>query len=147
VTGIGLALALGLAVGCGSGSPEQASLEGTAEYQGMKNLCAMYRIVSTSMKRPPRSINELRKAEAEVPGGFGGIGESNVAIYFGAELPEVSGKLVEGASETVLAYDRMVPRQGGVALMLDGTVRQLSPEEFRAAKKAGTKPWIAPPGS
>jgi hypothetical protein len=144
---VGTLLVIALASGCGSSASRATDLEGTAEFQGMKNLGEMYRLVSESLKRPPRTIGELRKAEAQVPGGFSSLGEQNVAIFFGAELPELSGKPAEGASETVLAYDRLTPQQGGVVLMLDRSIRKLTAAEFKAAKKAGKTPWTAPPGS
>lgn len=143
-----LASSLVLASGCSSGpSGSSARIEDTGEYQGLKNLGEMYRIVSTSLKRPPKSINELRAAEAEVPGGFSMLGEPNVAIYFDAELPEVSGKPSGDGAPAILAYERMVPIQGGLVLLLDRSIRQMTPVEFKAAKKAGTKPWTAPAGS
>jgi hypothetical protein len=143
---VGLGLVVGLIPGCGS-PPEKAAMETSAEAQGLKNLGAMYRIVSETLKRPPKGIGELRTAEAQVPGGFSSLGEPNVAIYFGAEMPGVAGKTVDSASETILAYDRMVPRQGGYVLMLDGSVRTMSSDEFKAAKKAGKTAWVAPQGS
>jgi hypothetical protein len=143
---VGVLLAAAGAAGCGS-SPEKAAMDTSAEAQGLKNLGKMYAIVSRSLKRPPKSIDELRKAESEVPGGFNSVGETNVAIFLGAELAEAPGKPGDDAAETVLAYDRMVPLQGGYVLMRDGSVRRISAGEFKTAKKAGKKPWTAPPGS
>jgi hypothetical protein len=143
---VGLLFVTAGAPGCGS-SPEKAAMETSAEAQGLKNLGKMYGIVSRSLKRPPRTIDELRKAETEVPGGFNSVGETNVAIFLGAEFAEPPGKPGDDASETVLAYDRMVPLQGGYVLMRDGSVRRISAEEFKTAKKAGKKPWVAPAGS
>jgi hypothetical protein len=122
-------------------------MENSAEAQGLKSLGEMYRIVSESLKRPPKNIAELRVAEAQVPGGFSRIGDQNVAIFFDAEMPDLAHKPSEDAARTVLAYDRMVPRQGGFVLMLDRSVRKMSAEEFKAAKKAGKTAWIAPAGS
>ena len=141
-----LLLATAGAAGCGS-SPEKSAMETSAEAQGLKNLGKMYGVVSRSLKRAPKTIDELRKAESEVPGGFNSVGETNVAIFLGAELAESTGKPGDDAAETVLAYDRMVPLQGGYVLMRDGSVRRMSADEFKTAKKAGKKPWISPPGS
>jgi hypothetical protein len=139
---LAILLALGAAPGCGRSTGSQGGLEGTSEFQGMQNLGVMYRVMSDELKRPPKRIEELRRAEAQVPGGFSSLGEPNVAIYFGAAMSDTPD-----AKETVLAYDRLVPRQGGVVLMCDGSVRTMTPDEFRAAKKAGKTPWTAPPGS
>lgn len=148
--GIGFLVLAGAAasqLGCAPAPSPSSQLEDTAEYQGLKNLGEMYRLVSVELKRPPKSIAELRQAEKDVPGGFSMLGETNVGIYFGVELPEVSGKPQADASATVLAYERTAPLQGGLALFLDRSVRRVTVEEFKAAKKAGAKPWVAPAGS
>jgi hypothetical protein len=141
-----LVVALGLSSGCGTGAAV-VEADNSMEAQGLRNLGAMYRAASESLSRPPKSIVELRKAEAQVPGGFSDIGETNVAIYLGVPLPPASGGPAAGASETVLAYDRMAPHQGGYVLLLDGSVKKLTAAEFKAARKAGTKPWMSAPGS
>lgn len=141
-----LAVTLGLTSGCGTGTAV-AEADKSMEAQGLRNLGAMYRAASESLSRPPKTIAELRKAEAQVPGGFSDIGETNVAIYLGVTLPAASSGPAEGASETVLAYDRMTPHQGGYVLLLDGSVKRLTAAEFKAAKKAGPKPWMSAPGS
>lgn len=131
--------------GCGSSAPTDSGIEETAEFQGLKNLGEMYRIVSTRTKRPPKDIDELRQAEDEVPGGFSSLGEGNVAIFFGVGVPETPP--AGDAGQAILAYERLAPSQGGLVLYVDGNVKRLSTEEFKAAKKAGTKPWVAPAGS
>ena len=143
-----LVVSLCLAAGCGGGTDAAvAEADQSMEAQGLRNLGAMYRVASESLSRPPKTIAELRRAEVQVPGGFSDIGETNVAIYLGVTLPPTSGASADGASETVLAYDRMVPHQGGYVLLLDGSVKKLTAAEFKAAKKAGAKPWTSAPGS
>ncbi len=44
-----------------------------------------------------------------------------------------------GTSNTVLAYAKDVPEKGGWVLMGDGTARQMTPEEFKKAPKAGKR--------
>jgi hypothetical protein len=41
---------------------------------------------------------------------------------------------------TVLGYEKEVPTEGGSVLMADGTVRQMTAQEFEAALKANPKP-------
>lgn len=143
-----LTVTLSLAAGCG-GAAAVAEADKSMEAQGLRNLGTMYRAASESLSRPPKTIDELRRAEAQVPGGFSDIGETNVAIYLGVTLPPASASSspTEGGVETILAYDRMTPHQGGYVLRLDGSVKRLTAAEFKAAKKAGAKPWTAPPGS
>ena len=40
-------------------------------------------------------------------------------------------------SHEVLAYEKKVPDSGGLVLMLDRTIKEMSREEFKAAKMAG----------
>ncbi|WP_165071342.1 hypothetical protein [Paludisphaera rhizosphaerae] len=124
--------------GCGSGADGREAVE-PIEAQGLRNIGKMYSIAAEKLSRPPNTIDEIRKVESEVPGGFSDLGERDVAIYMGA-------KPAEGpeAAATILAYDRNTPRQGGYALMLDGNVKMFSVDEFKSAKKAGAKPWTAP---
>lgn len=132
--------------GCGGSASTETGIEETAEFQGLKNLGEMYRIVSTRSKRPPNDIDELRQAEDEVPGGFSSLGEGNVAIFFGVALPDPATASGD-TGQTVLAYERLAPSQGGLVLFVDGNVKRLSSVEFEKAKKAGTKAWVAPAGS
>lgn len=143
IPGTYLVLALAAAAGCGS-SPEDRELRDSGEAQGLRGLGEMYRVATEDLKRPPKTIGELRKAEDRVPGGLSGIGLENVAIYFDAVLPEAAGDPGGEASRTVLAYDRMVPKQGGFVLMLDRSVRKLTADEFKAALKVGKTAWVAP---
>jgi hypothetical protein len=136
-----------LGSGCGGSSPERAAAETSSEAQGLRQLGVMYKLVTEQLKRPPKDVGELRLAEAQVPGGFSGIGESNVAIYFGVALPGAEGGSAPDAAATILAYDRLAPSQGGYVLFLDGSVSKLSAEEFKTAKKAGKTAWTAPAGS
>ncbi len=102
----------------------------------------MYRAASESLSRPPKTIAELRKAEAQVPGGFSDIGETNVAIYLGVTLPAASSGPAEAriGDGPGLRPDDSPP--GGYVLLLDGSVKRLTAAEFKAAK-AGPKPWMS----
>ena len=46
----------------------------------------------------------------------------------------------QGPSRTILAHERDVPTKGGVVLFGDGSVRQISAEDFKTAPKAGRPP-------
>ena len=46
-------------------------------------------------------------------------------------------QMPQGTSNTVLAYDWEAPTKGGMALMGDGSVKRMTPQEFQAAPKAG----------
>jgi hypothetical protein len=41
-----------------------------------------------------------------------------------------------GKEEAVVAYEKTVPASGGYVLLSAGTVKQMTPDEFKAAPKA-----------
>jgi hypothetical protein len=46
-------------------------------------------------------------------------------------------QMPDGASNTVLAYEKDVPDKGGWVLMGDGSVRKMTPNDFKTVKLAG----------
>jgi hypothetical protein len=57
---------------------------------------------------------------------------NNEIVYqWGARIDPAGG-------ETVLAYEKKAPSEGGWVLMQDGTVKQITADEFKAAPKAPT---------
>jgi hypothetical protein len=63
-------------------------------------------------------------------------------IYPGAVHSLKQGKYVvvwgvkDKDSGTVLAYEKDAPTKGGAVLMADGTVREMTADELKAAKKS-----------
>lgn len=55
-----------------------------------------------------------------------------IEFYYGVGLTEMT----EGTSNTILAYEKDVPKKGGLALYGDGSVKKLTAEEFKTATKA-----------
>jgi hypothetical protein len=124
--------------GCGgSGSTLPPEDAGSVEARGLERLGEMYRLVRVELGRPPRNLIELHQAEAKVPGGLSEVGEENLVVCFGVELPDTTGPPGAVPSDKVLAYIRSVPRSGGYVLMLDRTVRTMTPQEFKMAQLAG----------
>ena len=89
--------------------------------------------------QPPKAaedvLNEMGM-EMLAPIGVMAIRDDEVVVYWGVTLPDTNEVATsdEGA-DTVLAYEKEVPDQGGYVLMVDRTVKQMTPEEFAAAAK------------
>jgi hypothetical protein len=82
--------------------------------------------------KPPQSQAEIARYENAGPTAFNKIQKGEIVVLWGAN-PQ------EGASDQVLAYEKQTPKTGGFVLMQDGTtVKKMTPEEFQAAKKAGS---------
>ncbi len=136
----GLALALGspmvFAVGCGS-SGGKASLADRIERdrQGsLGELGQMLRIRKADANKPPAKVTDLAKYEPGFPGGFQKVWRGEIVLMLGASVED-------GASETILAFEKRAPEDGGYVLMQDGTtIEKLTADEFRAATKAPGTP-------
>jgi hypothetical protein len=61
------------------------------------------------------------------------IEEKRLILYWNANLNNAPA----GTSNTVLGYSAEVPTKGGPVLMLDGTTRMMTADEFAKAAKAG----------
>jgi hypothetical protein len=72
------------------------------------------------------------------PTGVRTIETGEVIVRFGATLPDTGEEPGKGPGDEVLAYQKEVPDSGGQVMMLDRTIRTITPEEFKTAKLAGT---------
>jgi hypothetical protein len=70
--------------------------------------------------------NDSNKIAAEIQNG-------TIVVYW--NVP--TSALPNGASNTVLGYDALVPQNGGWVLMADGTEQRMTAQDFAKAPKAG----------
>jgi hypothetical protein len=114
-----------LAVGCrGNALPS-----GSPQARDLKEIHEMYKHFVKSQQKPPHQLSDLAKKDYE------GIYPTTVQALKQGKFLVVWD--VQGTdSGTVLAYDKDAPTKGGAVLMADGTVREMTAEEFKAAKKS-----------
>lgn len=60
--------------------------------------------------------------------------EGKIVFLWGASMKDIMK--AGSTSDTVLAYEKDVPTQGGLVLLADASVRKMSADEFKTAKKA-----------
>jgi hypothetical protein len=109
------------------------------EVVALNELAEAYRLYSIANKRPPRKLADLIKVEMIGGNAVPAVKSGDVILQYGAVLPDTNESPGDGTATEVLAYVRDVPERGGHVLMLDRTIRKMTPEEFRAAPKAGAK--------
>jgi hypothetical protein len=118
------------ASGCGS-KPE--AVPATAENE----LQEIYRICRGGGKggslAVPKSLNQVLSGKFQNVYGLGvpALEDGHCVLIWGADpakTPDQAG--------TVLGYEKETPSQGGYVLMMDGTVKKMTAEEFQAARKA-----------
>jgi hypothetical protein len=131
-------LCLGLmAAGCGGPASNPLTKEGEGAL-ALNDVGELYRVYTAQNKKPPTKLTDLVPMEPMSPMGMRAIESGDVIVRFGATMTETEEGPARTSSDEVLAFQKDVPNTGGQVLMLDRTVRSMSPEEFKAAKLAGT---------
>jgi hypothetical protein len=120
-------LTLALLPACGpSGVPSASSgpIENT-------QLDEVYEIVKQHVEQKkalPRGVGDLKNWQLGFPTGFFAVQSGAVVVAWGTP-PSESG-------DAVLAYEKDVPAKGGLVILQNRTVKQVTPDEFKAAAKS-----------
>jgi hypothetical protein len=126
-TSILLALLAGslLAAGCG-GTRSVADAEAQRRKSEFAEIYDMYMSVMKQNGRPPKQLTDFKAFAQISPVGYKALQDGQYVAVWG-----VSDK----GSNTVLAYEKDAPKQGGAVLMADGNVKSMSADELQAALK------------
>ena len=135
-----LTAAIALSTGCepsGGGGGFEVSPDNGDRY-ALTEVGEILRNRMLDTTKPPRGQADIARYENAGPTGFGKVTKGEIVVLWGANPKD-------GASDQILAYEKKTPQTGGFVLMQDGTtVKKLTPDEFRAAPKAGA---TAPSGA
>jgi hypothetical protein len=123
---------VGLSAGCGSGGRAPSVPSDPQEAFQQNNMLELGELLQTLQRdegKPPSSLADLARREVGWPGGYKQVKDGNIVLLWGAPTRE-------GATDTVLAYEKKAPESGGYVLMQDGkTVKRMTADEFKAAPK------------
>ncbi len=124
-----------LVAGCSDSSrqPTADESEDTTLFQ-VGEMCRFYQLAK---KKSPEKFADLNSVNNLAGGGYEAVRSGRVILLYGASLPDTKEEPGDGSSDEVLAYQKDVPQSGGKVLMLDRTVKNMTAEEFKSAKKAG----------
>jgi hypothetical protein len=86
--------------------------------------------------RQPTKVDDLNRYKSTYPQGYEAVKSGNVVVLW--STPQ-KGEGDVGKDETVLAYEKNVPTEGGYVLLSAGTVKKMTAAEFNAAPKPGKK--------
>jgi len=122
------ALALTLsACGTTQTAPEQAA-ENLKKFE-LQEIGYLYKSYETDKSKPPARLKDFEPMEVGFPNGYQALKSGQCVAVWGVPL--------KGAdSQTVLAYRKEVPSQGGLVLLADETVKTVTAEEFKAFARA-----------
>lgn len=129
-------LALAIA-GCG-GPANKPMTAADMEVTKLNDVAELYRIHQVTKSKPPMKVTDLAPFEPNSPMGMMAIRSDEIVVRLGATLPDTSEGGGTGPADEVLAYEAKVPESGGQVLMLNRTIKTMTPEEFKAARLAGT---------
>ena len=135
-----LSLACGLALvvaGCGGGSGGQVGPDAPKERVALQEIGEVYRIYTLTNSKPPAKFADLKPLKNLGAVGVSALETGVVVVRYGATMAETAEGPAKARSEEILAYEKKVPEGGGEVLMLDRTIRKMTADEFKAARKAG----------
>lgn len=84
---------------------------------------------------PPRSLADMTTLRRDLPKAYSAFEDGRYVVCWGAD----PNRAPAGTSRTVLAYEKATPEKGGVVAFLDGSVRNVSAQEFQTFAKPGAK--------
>ena len=131
---LGLCLAV---AGCG-GPGGRPMTQDDATTLALNDVGELYRLYTAEKQKPPTKTADFLPMERMSPTGVRAVETGDVIVRFGASLPDTGEEPGQGPGDEVLAFQKDVPASGGRVMMVDRTIRTMTPEEFKAAKLAGT---------
>jgi hypothetical protein len=118
---------LTLAAGCGTSVEHREELAQT----GLKEIAKLLKDYGQQKKRAPEKLADLQPLSPLYPGALKALETSEVVLIYGARPATTPN-----GAKTIVAYEKKAPREGGLVLLLDGTIRHMSVDEFNNAPKA-----------
>ena len=122
------------AMGCGG---EKAPLS-TAEIndRSIKQVGQIYANFTKDAHKPPVGVKDFKRYAQMAPGAYNAVNSGDVDVIWGVKLEDLSEEGSKDSADEVLAYEKQVPKEGGLVLMKNRTVRKMTADEFKAAPKA-----------
>ena len=107
-----------------TGKPE----ENLQQYE-LHEIASLYKLYQEDKGRPPAKLADLEAYEAGYSNAFDALRRGRCLTVWGVNMN------APNASETLLAYQKQAPTQGGYVVMADETIKKLTSEEFKALRK------------
>jgi len=118
-------IGLSLTAGCTSSATRPVNEE---HKDALKELGELLKALNDEGTKPPANLAALEPVEPRIPLAGPAIRNGEIVYLWGAEY--LSG------GKQVVAYEKKAPTEGGLVLLQDGTVKEMSAAEFGSAAKA-----------
>jgi hypothetical protein len=124
-----IAASVGVLAGCSSQAPPGHH---PREFATLQDVNDLLHTAAGATLRVPGKAEDLDRFESRYPRGYAAMKSGDVVVLWGATL---KGEGEVGKDETVVAYEKAVPTDGGYVLLSAGTVKKMTSAEFNAASK------------
>jgi hypothetical protein len=104
----------------------------------LKAIGLAYHSLNDAKGTPPKGPDDLAPFLADFPDALQALKSGEIVFLYGVPIRVIN--LLDGTSQTVLAYEKDAPNRGGLVLMADGSTQTMSPDEFAKAPKAKLAP-------
>jgi hypothetical protein len=106
-------------------------------------LCRHYQ---ASRKKPPQKITDIGTVRSMGANGYDALASGEIVLLCNATLPDLDEDPGHSESSEILAYMKDVPQNGGHVLLLNGTIKKMTADEFKSAPRpAGAKEGTTEP--
>jgi len=117
------ALCAGILAGCGDSKKARV---GSDAKDPLNEFGEMLKSLAEEKRKPPSKMSELESVEANIPLAGPKIRDGQIVYVWGTEYSAGGTKIA--------AYEKKAPSEGGWVLLQNGTVKQMTADEFNAAK-------------
>jgi hypothetical protein len=132
-----------LSAGCGGGSNPPRTPENVARdnLTQVGELCRNYQF---ARKKPPLKLSDLSTSRSMAGNGYHALETGDIILLYNAMLPDLDEDPGHADTSEILAYGKDVPTGGGPVLLLNRTIKSMTPEEFKAAPRPAGAHEAAP---
>ena len=93
------------------------------------DLGQMLKQLADEKKKPPARLAELEPVEPMIPNAGAAIRTGSIVYLWGASY-------ISGGTK-IVAYEKKAPESGGMVLLEDASVKEMTADAFKSAPKAG----------
>lgn len=115
--------------GCGASKSDEALTGAPTAKEALQDLRQLLEYVKNEKKNLPTRVAQVQPIEPLFPGAYLGLLREDIVYVWGLPLHEYG-------ADKVLAFDKKAPSEGGWVLMQDGTLKQMTADEFNATPRA-----------
>ncbi len=130
----GLAFGCALAVGAGCSSSGGSGSPQAAQESTLLEVADLIRVSTPPNGKAPSKLSDCDRYRSKYSRGYEAVKSGEVVVVWGAKMPGEDE--AASAPKNIIAYEKKAETEGGFVLLLNGTVKQMSADEFKAAPKA-----------